>query len=257
MTYCLILRNVLVDNYLATYDTFEINIWFKFEDDIEYYSNIKKIRCGSLEKISDILLINNNYFISSHYKSKIIKFYDINNSYKETIVSGIDCIDSSDSLLLFKGFIVINCIKGIALLSINTKELVQYLILNDNYYCKSKTVFRNDENIYIFGYFDNIYNKKLSLLKLEFRDGLFNTKEKYKQIIMKDNNNRDGWGAIFLYKIICINNEDIIAWGPDIWILKEEKIDELNEFKDEKVKEKKENMINNVSQNNIDYESDN
>ena len=241
----------LVDDYVATSEMDEINIWFKFQDDNKFYSNVRRLLFAP--KINDILLINNNYFISSHYESEIIVFYDINDSYKESIITDIKPYNYSNCLYLFNEYIIVNCINGISLISINTRQLVQFIEYSKPYDDINQIFIGNDDNIYI-----SDFSSETFLVKYEFRDGYFVIKEKYKSI------ETDKKRAYFLansslFKMMCINDEDIIIWGKNMWILEEtmndsnkltdnENEDELEEEKEEEESQMSESEINEISE---------
>ena len=109
---------------IATSDNdFIIDIWIKDQENNNGYSHINNIKLES--NISNILSVNSEYFISSHRQKRLINFYDIKSLSIEKSLNNINCTKGQDSLLLFDNkYIIINCLKGFAFISIKTKELV-------------------------------------------------------------------------------------------------------------------------------------
>ena len=94
-------------------------------------------------------------------KSKLIF---INNEILkiEKEINKIDCLEKSDNLILIKDCILVNCKKGIAMISIKTKEMIQYIFDDENLGDKS-IVKSFDDYIYIL-------NSSGNLLKYSFYD---------------------------------------------------------------------------------------
>ena len=218
----------LIDDYLATSDSNNICIWKKDSHSL-LYSNIKKMYLN--EEINDLLLIDNNYFISSSSDEKIINFFNMENMEIEKILCDIDSINSNNCLFLLKDYVIIDCIEGIAILYTKTKELVQY-IKNFCRYKKGKTIYTgNNNNIYIF---DRRFSN-FNIINMKFFEGYFITIKEYKNIKIKNNyfitNYRD-------YQMICINKDDIIIYDKEnVFILKEEEKRNENESEYSNIKE--------------------
>ena len=205
----------LINDYVATSDNRGLSIWY-CDGNSKYYS---RIQTYLIDVVDDLLLINDEYFISSQSNDQTIIFYNLNNDLdKEIILTEIDSIHSPDCLFLFKEYVIVNCSKGIALLSIKTKQLIQYIRNSPGYYNKKICIF-DDKYIYIMNY----YSKGIKLMKMEFKEGIFIPAEKFKQIEL-DNKKAD---CNFNIKklpgldILCVNNGDIITWGVNIYVLKE------------------------------------
>jgi len=210
----------LVDDYVATSDSYNICIWKKDSHSV-LYSNIKKITLD--EEISDLLLIDDNCFISSSSDDKIINFFNMESLEKEKILSDIDIINSNNSLFLFKDYVIIDCHEGIAILSIKTKELIQY-IQNYSRFKIDKSIFiGNDNNIYILEKrFSN-----LNIINIKFIEGSFIPIKEYKNIKLEKSlfmtNYRD-------FSMININKDDFIIYDKEnVFILKEEEKRNENE----------------------------
>ena len=153
----------IANNRLATSDDKYIIIWIRTKN-----SNYFKLRKFIMfYKTSDILLANSNHLFASVPKVKNIYIYNINNLILEKKIHNIDPIDSSRCLLKYKEYIIINCVKGIALIFAKTEELFQYI---ENYIeCSSnKEIFVDDLNkICILN--NNISQKKFvsSIIRLD------------------------------------------------------------------------------------------
>ena len=140
-------------------------------------------------KTSDLLLVNEDYFISAQPINKTIIIFNIKNLRninQEKIITNIDSIDSQDCLLKYKEYIIINCIKGIALLFIKTKEIFQYI---ENYIGISinKEIFLdNNDNICILNKKEINNKHAFSILKLSMNYGSLEPIEKYEDIIINE-----------------------------------------------------------------------
>ena len=118
----------LFNDYVATSDKEEICIWEKRHNRVSY-AFINKIIVG--HKIFDIILYESKLFIFSIKNeigfSKIFPNVDLDKSVKK-----IDVIDSMNGLILNKDYVFANCKEGIAMISVKTKELVQYISIDSN-----------------------------------------------------------------------------------------------------------------------------
>ena len=94
-------------------------------------------------KTIDLLLINDDYFISAQPNNRSITFINIDRFSIEKIIYNIDCICSTNCLLLFKEYIIVNCKKGLAILSNKTKEYINYIELVEKKH-KNKIISCND-----------------------------------------------------------------------------------------------------------------
>ena len=127
------------NNYLTS-EYYYIKLWY---NKLGNFLITKKIGINS--GAMDLLLINNEYFISSHPSTKTLLIFDLNNYKQEKIISYIDCINSPKSLFnIREKYILVSCFKGIGLILVKTKELIQYFELDYNkIYCDESN------NIYI------------------------------------------------------------------------------------------------------------
>ena len=114
------------DNCLLTIDKLIIYLWLKEEFNPNKYLNINKIKLN--EELYDICLINDDNLIFSQ-KLKII-FLNLKNFSVEKIIDKIDPINEKNSLISIKDYILVNCEKGIAIISTKTKEMIQYIEWN-------------------------------------------------------------------------------------------------------------------------------
>ena len=170
------------NKFLASCDEDMIYIWRKEKlnlktntnddainkiNEINYtFQNIKRIILN--KKTTDLLLVNNKYFISSQPNNNSISFIDINNLEVEKIISNIDCIDSTNCLLLFNSFIIICCMGGIAIISINTKELIQYFSLINE--IKYRRICCGYNSFFIL---DSYENKGIKISELNINENCF------------------------------------------------------------------------------------
>ena len=209
---CIYLNN----DYVCTIDASYLTIWYKF---IDFYTKIKKIKTKN--PITDILLVKNECFILSYSSEKKIDFYDIVKFNPQKEIKKIDCINSLNSLFLIDNYIIINCYEGIAIISFNTKELVQYIKDLNKYYNKKICIGNN--NIYIINNSDNLIMTKMILY-----EGLFIIKEEYTIKESKENGKND-YNKILDYNLgifdIIYNNGAILLMGKSACILKEENND--------------------------------
>ena len=104
---------------LATSDNDMINIWIKNDDFANSYTSISTLMVNTATY--DLLLLNNESFISSQPNERTITFIEIKSLSTGSSLTNIDCIKSINSLFLFRNYILVNCIKGIALISIKEK----------------------------------------------------------------------------------------------------------------------------------------
>ena len=102
-----------------------IKIWNKHDININSYSFINTVFLNSTPY--DLLLLNDEYFVSSQPFDKAISFIAINSlSIQKTLIN-VDCIKSNNCLFLFKGYLLINCKNGIAVVSITKRKYFNIL----------------------------------------------------------------------------------------------------------------------------------
>jgi len=200
------------DEYIATADTISIIIWKKFNKE---YSNIKRIYL--IEKTYDLLLINNEYFVSTQASQNALTFIDIQNLTKDKVIEGIDCVNDNNCLFLFKNYIIVNCNKGIALISIEEKEIIQYIQnfdIEPRY--KSLSIYNKDNNyiLYILSGLDTNYNKhKFNIRIIKLEDDQLKLIGNYKEKEIEDKEE---------LQIIILNEYTSLIYGNKISLLKNE-----------------------------------
>ena len=200
----------LTGKYLATADDNSIKIWK--DNNKEQFELEKKIVINT--KTSDLLLINDEYFISSQPDKKTIIIININSFEISNTILNIDCIDSQKSLLNFQNYIIINCLKGIQLLFKKTREITQNIQYFDDE-LKNKDLYVYNNRLYIleileeYRSFKNSSNIKLGIF--EFFDGLLEKIQEYEKIQINDYN----------LKIMVMNDEQIFLLGKEMYKLNE------------------------------------
>jgi len=191
----------LTEKYLATADNKFIKIWKN--NNKEQLEVEKKIDIKT--KTSDLLLVNDEYFISSQPDKKTIIIININTFEILNTILNVDCIDSLNSLFNLQNFVIINCIKGIQLLFKETREITQNIEDFDNE-SKNKELYVYNNRLYIL---DN-YSSNIKLSLFELNDGLLEKIQEYEKTKIEDNN----------LKIMVMNEEQICLLGKKMHILK-------------------------------------
>jgi hypothetical protein len=201
---------------LATADGNFIKIWKENKNEKSYIKE-KEI---NISGANDLLLVNNDSFISAvPFNSKII-FFDIANLEQSKNSCTVNfSINSNECLYLIKDYVIIRGREGIGLLYIKTKEYVQYIEGFDNNFSICLDEF---DNIYISQY--NNESEKLSVMKLKMIDGICDKSKEY--IVSKEENKEDflfddNYFDIYQFEILCMNKKDIIFFmGDKIFALK-------------------------------------
>ena len=161
---CFILNN----NYLITVDDFSIYLWNKNNLNSKYI-NIKKYNFKYV--IYDSIVYDENFILLSQYNK--LKFYSINNQKIEKIIENIECNELPNSLILINNYILVNCKKGIVIILIKTKEIIQYIenLIN----CELKEILGIiEDNIYLMNAIGDLYKYKFieKNLKLIEKSGI-------------------------------------------------------------------------------------
>ena len=120
-----------------------ISLW-----NLDNYSLVDKISINNI--IGNILLINSDYFISSQPGSETLIFHNINNINDKKIISKIDSANSIHCLTANKNFILVCSPKGISVVSIMDKELIQFFETPNNYFSSYDRNIKIDENNYVY-----------------------------------------------------------------------------------------------------------
>ena len=195
------------DELTSTADNQSIIIWKK---DITGYINVKEIDLG--KETNDLLLINNEYFVSTQANEKTITFVNISNLKEDKIIERIDCTNDNNCLFLFKNFLIVNCEEGIAFISLETKEVIQYIQNFDNIRRnKSLFIYANDNDflLYILNRLISENNaQKYDIKIMKFEDGQLKLVKKSKE------------NEIYIQgklHITALNNTNtILIWGNKI-----------------------------------------
>ena len=146
------------NNCLLIIDDMTLYLFSKNKLNSQKFINTNKITFET--KIYDICKIDDKYALISQKSKLIIINNEILKIEKE--INKIDCLEKSDNLIIIKDCILVNCKKGIAMISIKTKEMIQYIFDDENLGDKS-IVKSFDDYIYIL-------NSSGNLLKYSFYD---------------------------------------------------------------------------------------
>ena len=205
----------LSNEIIATSDSnYGIDVWKKDKGSNTGYSHLTEI--VTKEYITDILSVNSDYFITSHYFGKNINFYNIETLSLEKSLNKINCLPTPNTFLKFDNlYIIVNCAKGYPIISIKTKEVVQF-IQDYLFVYNEKELFLNTNNdIYIIyqeiiddnSEYDSSENiqKIINIVALKFLDS-FEPFKVYVKIKVK--------GDLHL---ICVNDEKIMLSGKKIY----------------------------------------
>ena len=149
----------LPNNILAAIEGSDrvISLW-----NLNNYTCINKISLNTV--IGNLLLLNDNYFISSQPKEETLIFYNINNINEKKIIHKVKSSDNIHCLDSNQNYIIIFCPKGISIISIKFKELIQFFETNIKYHSCIKI----DENDFIYHlYLDSDSFSKSDYLKFD------------------------------------------------------------------------------------------
>ena len=168
----------------------------------------------------DLLLIKEEFFISSQPGFNSLILYDIKNLSPLKMITEIDSICSTKCLFdIKKEYVVITCLKGIGLFYIKTKEIVQYV---EYFNTKYNRIDCYSDNIYILNiqddennknnsfYYNNYYKIKIYIAKIIEKEIKFIKESEY-MTTCNDNLN-----------ITVINDGVILLWKNSIYVCKEE-----------------------------------
>jgi hypothetical protein len=162
------------DDIYATADSDYIIFWQKYGDE---YLKAKKLFFTT--ETYDLLLVNNDYFVSSQANQKMITFIDIPNMKEDKVIKNVDSINYSNCLSLFKENILVNCKDGI---NIYNSE--------------------NDYYIYILNKLVPEYKYYIKVMK--FEDNYLKLVEKYEETEIEEHGKLD---------IIIMSPDIILIWG--------------------------------------------
>ena len=167
-----------------------------------------------------LLIDKDNFMCTSSYNQNLI-IYNIKYYSTLKVIKNIDCRGENNSLLKVNdNFILINCIKGIAIFYIKGKEIVQYtqeyysplktIITLDSYnkiyisYIKTEQSKNNDNSL--FGFSTGI-DSIIKMLVTEFNNGEIILSEEYENITTINDT---------INNILCFNNK-ILIFGKNIY----------------------------------------
>ena len=143
----------------------------------------------------------------------------------EKTIENIDCIKDKKekSLILIKDCVLVNCLKGIAIISIKTKEIIQYIEKWEN--LATKKIYKStDDYIYISNSSNDLLNfefveynlKLIEKIKVRDTDGeIRKSYDSYGDIFYGNHNNEDDIHLIN-YNII-INNDSLLIFDDSIY----------------------------------------
>ena len=195
-------------NYLLTADYDSIYLWYK-EISKEYFC-IYKI--NERDKIYDICQINEKSFIATR-KSKIV-FFSCLNLNKEKVIKNIDCIDDIDTIISIKDIALINCKKGIAIISVKFKELIQYIENWDVF--EEKKILKSNGDIYVSNVLGDLFKVNLEEQSLVLKEKIkinktFYDANKYDENILESFDfNKNNY---------IIKDDNIFIWDDIIYTL--------------------------------------
>ena len=111
-------------------------------------------------RMYDLAYVNKKYIIFTEYSN--IKFFKRDLELVPKNIT-IYCLKKENSIIDFNGFVLVNCVDGIYVISLNTKEIVQIIPNLDNWTLKLFAKSLNDE-IFIFNEYDRI------MIKFKYND---------------------------------------------------------------------------------------
>ena len=195
----------LKDNWLLVIDDNNVYLFFKNDLNLIKFTNTNKITFE--DKIYDICKIDNKFALISQ-KSKLI-FIKIENLSKEKEINNIDCLEKPNNLILIKDCVLVNCEKGIAIILLKTKEMVQYKF-DDEILGDKKIVKLNNNYIYILNTLGN-------LLKYNFHEYNLILNEKSK--IEKPDDTNLSEKEFFINQNLLPLNNGLFIWSKKIYFI--------------------------------------
>ena len=206
------------ENNLITTDDENIYLWSKDDSNLDNFiiAKEKSLFCHNLY---DGCQVSDKILLFSHCKR--LTFFNIETFEVEKIIENIDCKKDKKekSLIIFNDIVLVNCMKGIAMISIKNKELIQYIQNWENFEVK-KMIKSPDNFIYIS-------NSNNCLYKFSFDEYNLKLINKIK-IIDKNGDLNDSWSdmedeisrdkKLSNYNI-TINGKYIFIYDFDIYTL--------------------------------------
>ena len=208
------------NEYLATSDDSKINIWCKDNNSENGYLNIKHIELNN--EISDLLLINKEYFIGSVPNIQAILFFEINSLEEKKRILNIDCIDYKDILLLYNEYTIVNCNSGISIVSNKTKELIQCVEYD---FHNRKLCLSYKDIIYLIIIEDKLYHNSfynLRIIALKKIEGSFVKYREYKVNEIENSFRSSDDFQNNRVECFCFNEKYFLVSGEKEYLLREE-----------------------------------
>ena len=209
-------------NYYVTSDNRFIIIW---QNLTEQFLQIQKTEFST--KSIDLLLVNEDFFISSQPDYKMLTLFSTEKLTPIKIIKNIDCIDSTKCLFKIKDeHIIIGCKKGFGLFLIKTKELIQYIEFLDNNYNK---IYCDYNNIYLLNV-KRHYNSNSNYSSSNNNDikiMVANIVENEVIYIKEINNLSSNEEQL---EITSLSNDIILLWKDNIYLCKEKINQQFNSF---------------------------
>ena len=126
----------------------QIDIWIKDTESITGFTCLNEIELNT--EITSILPVDNEIFILFFYGDNEINFYDIKSLSVIKSLNDIDFIDDKNFFLLFKNQYLMICLrKGFYIISIKTKEIVQYIEDYRYYFSKKQILLSSNDTVYL------------------------------------------------------------------------------------------------------------
>ena len=191
-------------NVYVTSDDKYITLWI--EDNKNFIlKNKTEIDCDT----PDLLLMDNKNFISCQPNNKTLTIYNNKNLNLIKIIADIDCVNSDHCLFLFKKYVLINCLKGIRLFLIETKEIVQFIencdLLSEN----KKLTYDENECFYTFKLKKQEKKNVIKIVKLNFGNNSIDINKFPKEYMIEG----EGYDIIYVNENkLYFNGNKLYAW---------------------------------------------
>ena len=189
------------DNSLITIDDKKVYSWNKNNLNPKEFINTRNL--NSDDELYDICLINEKELLFS--KISKITFLNIENFSQDKIIERINCTDKVDSLIVINDYIIVDCIGGVSIISIKSKEIIQFIEFD-----KKESIKAFKDSIYIFEKEYYLYKYSMHHNNLTLNCKIINKDVKSDY---SDN--------------IIINKEDIFIWSS--WLYKYQYDNNLDE----------------------------
>ena len=196
------------DDNIVTADNKYIVIW---EKSVDTYIHKKKILLNV--ETNDLLFVNDEYFVSSQSNEGKITFIDISNLKEDKIIKKIDSMDNYNCLFLLKNYIIVNCKEGLAIILLETKELIIYIQNYIEICSKRLSTYNNVNDLYIYILYPfHCLNLRYKIFVMKLEDNNVKLIKKYKDTSSDTDENFD---------FLKMNENTILIWGYNLHIYKE------------------------------------